>query len=65
MDMRVDEEMKKGKVKFLKGRLKEMKQQMKSLEQDIDNFDATGVGVSVNSLNFNLKEILKSIKMIK
>ena len=62
MGMRVDEMMKKGKVKFLQGRLKEMKQQMSALEQDINNADAAGVGVSANALGFNIKEIAKAVK---
>lgn len=62
INMRVDEGLKKGKVKFLKARVKEMKQQMQSLEQDINNEDPAGVGVSVNSLMFNIKEIAKSVK---
>lgn len=62
MNMRVDEALKKGKIKFLQGRLKEMKQQMKSLEEDIKNEDPAGIAVSAGALAFNIKEIEKSVK---
>lgn len=65
MNMRVDEAMNKGKVKFLKARLKEMKTQMKHLEEDINNADPAGVGVSAGALAFNIKEIEKSVKNLK
>lgn len=52
------------KQKFLKGRVKEMKTQLKSLEDDVNNDDPHGVRVSVAALNFNLKEITKSIKAL-